>query len=60
MYENAQLPTSLATMARRDLSDFERGVAKEHRGFIGCVYFSIIFYFVGVSQSPDFNPTEHL
>ena len=31
MYKNAQLPNIVAIMARRDLSDFERGVSKEHR-----------------------------
>ena len=35
---------------KRDLSDFERGVSKEHRGFKLCVR---------VSQS-DLNPIEHL
>ena len=46
MYKNDQFPIILATMARRrDLSDFERGVSKEHRVFKGCV-----------SQSPDLTP----
>jgi hypothetical protein len=33
---------------RRDLSNFERGVSKENRGFKGCVCLS------------DLNPIEHL
>jgi hypothetical protein len=38
MYKNAQLHIILATKARgRDLSDFERGVSKEHIGFKGRV-----------------------
>jgi transposase len=50
MYKNAQLPIILLTIVRRKyLSDFERGVSKEHRGFTGCE-----------SQSPDLNPIEHL
>jgi hypothetical protein len=49
MYKNAQLPQILATMARRDLSDFERRVSYEHAGFKVCV-----------CQSPDLNPIEHM
>ena len=38
MNKNAQLLIVLATMARRDLSDIERGVTKEYRGFkVVCV-----------------------
>jgi hypothetical protein len=37
MYNNDQLPQILATMPRRDLSDFERGVSYEYSGFKGCV-----------------------
>ena len=41
---------NLVTMARRrDLSDFEREVSKEHRGFKGCV-----------QQSPELTPIERL
>ena len=47
MYTNVQLPIILATMARRNLRDSERGVSKEHRGFKGCVC---------VSHSPNLNP----
>ena len=51
MYKNAQSSIILATLARRrDLSDFEREVSKEHR----------VFNRVCVSQSPDLNPIEHL
>ena len=42
MYENSQLPSILATIARiRDLSDFEWVVSKEHRGFKVCVCVSV-------------------
>ena len=42
MYKNSQLPIILATIARRkDLSDFEREVSKENRGFKGGVCVSV-------------------
>jgi hypothetical protein len=44
MNKNAELPVILATMARRDLSDFERRVLKGHRGFKGCMCVLITIY----------------
>ena len=52
MYKRAQFLIILATMTRRDLSDLERGVSKEHKGFKRVC--------VCVPQSPDLNPMEHL